>query len=63
MTSLFHSAVLERYHVRFTGHADIEVLAIGGIEAVVAARQVLMARGVRRPETLASGRVSYVEAA
>ena len=63
MTSLFHSAVLERYHVRFTGHADIEVLSIGDIEAVAAARQLLMARGVRKAQTLASGRVTYVEAA
>ena len=59
--TLFSPAVLERYFVRFAGYADIEVISIGDIEAVAAARQQLMARGVRKAETLASGRVTYVE--
>lgn len=63
MTKLFPPALLERFHVRFTGHADLEVLSIGDLEAVAAARQILMSRGVRNPQTLASGRVTYVEAA
>ena len=61
--TIYSPAVMETYHVRFDRHGDISVRSIGAIEAVAAARQVLMARGVRRPETLASGRVTYVEAA
>jgi len=53
---------MERYHVRFAGHSDIEVISIGDIEAISAARHQLMTRGVSKPETLASGRVTYVEA-
>ena len=60
--TLFSPAVMERYHVRFAGHSDIEVISIGDIEAISAARHQLMARGVRKAETLASGRVTYVEA-
>ena len=61
--TLFSPAIVERYSVRFAGHADLEVLSIGDIEAVAAARQILMSRGVRNPQTLASGRVTFVEAA
>ena len=62
--TLFPPAIVERYHVRFRGFADIEVLSIGSIEAVSAARHRLMTeRGVTNPATLASGQVTYVEAA
>ncbi|KZR93208.1 hypothetical protein MITS9509_00501 [Synechococcus sp. MIT S9509] len=55
---------MEKYHVRFRGFADIEVLSIGSIEAVSAARHVLMAeRGVTNRATLESGHVTFVEAA
>ena len=61
-TMLFKPATLERYHVRFDGFSDIIVDSIGAIEAIATARGVLMRdRGVRKPETLASGRVTYVE--
>ena len=60
---LFKPATLERYHVRFNGFSDIIVESIGTIEAIAAARGILMKdRGVRKPETLASGRVTYIEA-
>ena len=59
---LFQPAIVESYHVRFNGFADIIVESIGCIEAVAAARGVLMRdRGVTNPEVLASGRVTYVE--
>lgn len=59
--SLFYPAVLERYSVRFDGFADIDVVSIGEIEAIAAARHLLMTkRGVRKKETLSSGRVTYV---
>ena len=60
----FPSAIVERYHVRFRGFADIEVLLIGDIEAVAQARHKLMTeRGVSNAATLQSGYVTYVEAA
>lgn len=63
MSSLFGVAELQRYSVRFDGFADLEVIAIGAIEAVAAARHRLMTeRGVRKAETLASGRITFVEA-
>ena len=63
MTSLFGVAVPQRYSVRFNGYADIDVISIGAIEAVAAARMILIRdRGVRKAETLASGRVTFVEA-
>ena len=59
---LFEPAIVESYHVRFDGFADIIVESIGAIEAVAEARMVLMTdRGVTNPEVLASGRVTYVE--
>ena len=59
---LYEPAILESYHVRFDGFADIVVNSIGAIEAVAAARGILMRdRGVTNPEVLASGRVTYVE--
>ena len=59
---LFKPAIVESYHVRFDGFADIVVESIGAIEAIAEARMVLMTdRGVTKPETLASGRVTYVE--
>ncbi|KZR87700.1 hypothetical protein [Synechococcus sp. MIT S9504] len=62
--TLFPPAIVEKYHVRFRGFADIEVLSIGSIEAVSAARHVLMAeRGVTNRATLESGHVTFVEAA
>ena len=62
MKTLFGTAVREIYHVRFAGHADMEVVSIGDIEAVATARHLLMQRGVRNAQTLATGRVVYVEA-
>ena len=62
--TLFPTAIVERYHVRFRGFADIEVLSIGDIEAVAQARHKLMTeRGVSNAATLQSGYVTYVEAA
>ena len=62
MTTLFGTAALQRYSVRFNGFADIDVVGIGTIEAVAAARMILIRdRGVRKAETLASGRVTFVE--
>ncbi len=62
MTTLSGTAVLQRYSVRFNGFADIDVVSIGTIEAVAAARMILIRdRGVRKAETLASGRVTFVE--
>ena len=59
---LFEPATVESYHVRFDGFADIIVDSIGCIEAIAAARGILMRdRGVTNPEILASGRVTYVE--
>ena len=59
---LFQPAIVESYHVRFDGFSDIVVESIGCIEAIAAARGILMRdRGVTKPETLASGRVTYVE--
>ena len=58
---LFEPAIVESYHVRFSGFADIIVESIGAIEAVAAARGILMMRGVTNPDVLASGRVTYVE--
>ena len=59
---LFEPAIVESYHVRFDGFADIIVNSIGAIEAVAEARMILMTdRGVTNPEVLASGRVTYVE--
>ncbi|QNI53985.1 hypothetical protein SynBIOSE41_01470 [Synechococcus sp. BIOS-E4-1] len=62
--TLFSTAIVERYHVRFRGFADIEVLSIGDIEVVAQARHKLMTeRGVSNAATLQSGYVIYVEAA
>ena len=59
---MFRPAIVQRYHVRFNGFADIAVDSIGAIEAVAAARHLLMInRGVRKAETLRSGRVTHVE--
>ena len=59
---LFQPAIVESYNVRFDGFADIVVESIGAIEAIAEARMILMRdRGVTKPETLASGRVTYVE--
>ena len=61
MSSLFRAAELQRYSVRFNGFADIDVVAIGALEAVAAARMILIReRGVRKAETLASGRITMV---
>ena len=61
--SLFAPAEMELYCVHFDGFADIEVVAIGEIEAIAQARHYLMTkRGVRRKETLLSGRVTFVSA-
>ena len=62
--TLFPTAIVERYHVRFRGFSDIEVLSFGDIEAVAQARHKLMTeRGVSNAATLQSGYVTYVEAA
>ena len=59
----FPSAIVELYHVRFRGFADIEVLSIGSIEAVSAARHLLMTqRGVTNSVTIDRGHVVFVEA-
>lgn len=55
------TATLERYSVRFNGFADIDVMSIGEVEAIAAARMILIRdRGVRMTETLQSGRVTFV---
>ena len=59
----FPSAIVERYHVRFRGFADIEVISIGSVEAVSAARHLLVTqRGVTNSVTLDSGHAVFVEA-
>ena len=63
MSRLYPVATWQRYSVRFNGFADIDVVAIGAHEAIATARHRLMLdRGVRKAETLASGRVTFVEA-
>ena len=61
MSRLYPVATWQRYYVRFNGFADLEVIAIGAHEAIATARHRLMTeRGVRKAETLASGRVTFV---
>ena len=61
MPNLFQPATLERYSVRFNGFADIDVVSIGEIEAIAAARMILIRdRGVRKAETLQSGRITMI---
>ena len=59
---MFTPAIVQRYHVRFNGFADIAIESIGEIEAIAAARHLLMVnRGVRKAETLQSGRITFIE--